>query len=345
MTGPVTVRETAAMSNPPTDLNENAEDHLLGYVFAVAERPFCCWDWDLPDRNAGFLEGLDTDYYRDVAGLLVTELDGESWRAASIALRGAYHQAGETLFSLLGAHVQAPGAVPAWLSKCRTEDLEVVVRSLRDGGSILTQTGRQRVSIEGVSDEVLRHCRWADEEEGATARRFAGFWRRVAADLLDGDSRAEYNSIKHGLRVSPGGFTMSIGVQDEPHERAPKDRMRSLGGSRYGSTFMRSEKAGDQAHHVRMRRVMLNWSAESMAVRLGLISLSIANIVGALRCDHGAPPETINFHRPEQPEVFDEAWKGIGGISSSSMDTIVRVAPEDELSKSELLAHLEARST
>lgn len=316
---------------------------LSGYVFAVGERPYCCWEWDLEDRNVRFIDGLDTSSYGTFADMCLDELRTDAKLSASIALRGAYHQAVETLFSLLGAYVQAPEAVPAWLSKCQTSDLEGVVHALREGLPILTQAGRHSIKLEDLSRYILRHC-WTDEVgPDSTAARFARFWRRLAADLLDPNHRAEYNAIKHGLRVSPGGFNLSVGVQDEPTVAAPADRMRSMGGSFFGSTFLRSEKVGMTSHHMRVRSVSLNWSAEAMAQRLRLLSLSIANVVGSLRCELGAPPETVEFRRPERPVVFEDAWSWSPGIRISALDTVVRVEEEDECSKAELLADLESR--
>ncbi len=33
-----------------------------GYVFAVADNAFCCWEHDHVERNVRFLSGLDTEY-------------------------------------------------------------------------------------------------------------------------------------------------------------------------------------------------------------------------------------------------------------------------------------------
>jgi hypothetical protein len=103
------------------DASADEENAIYGYAFAVGEDPYCCWEWDLEKRNLEFLAGLDDSYYINVAQVCGERLETDSRMSASIALRGAYHQGLETLFSLVGAYVQAPGAVPAWLAHCRTK--------------------------------------------------------------------------------------------------------------------------------------------------------------------------------------------------------------------------------
>ena len=61
-------------------------------------------------------------------------------------------------------------------------------------------------------------------------------------------ARAEYNSIKHGLRVNPGGSYIAVGAEQTPGVPAPPEAMRSMGGSPYGSTFFEIEhRAEEQA--------------------------------------------------------------------------------------------------
>ena len=63
-----------------------------GYVFAVADTAFCCWEYDHVERNLRFLSGLDAEYYWRLAEILAGHLGGESDGTASIALRAAYHR-------------------------------------------------------------------------------------------------------------------------------------------------------------------------------------------------------------------------------------------------------------
>jgi hypothetical protein len=239
--------------------------------------------------------------------------------------------------------VQAPSAVAAWLANCRTEDLKNIVMAFRHGEELLTQRGRRSVGLSELAGYVLRHC-WVDEDESdSTSARFARLWTRLSKDFLDDHLRAEYNAIKHGLRVLPGGFTLSVGIEQENGQVAPPESLRSLGGSIYGSSFLQQEKVGSSPHHIRARWVSLNWSAEAMVQRLGLISMSISNVIGSLLIENGASPELVKFVRPDQPAAFEAAWSHHVGVNFSSMDNVVKIGTENEVSKEKLLEELEAR--
>ena len=135
--------------------------------------------------------------------------------------------------------------------------------------------------------------------------------------------------------MSPGGFYLAIGAEETPGVPAAPDAMRSMGGSPYGSTFFEIERlgTGKRSPHIRARSVSVNWSAKGLCGRLALISLSIANIVGALQCAMGADPAAIEFVRPDREEAFDDVWISVG-VTSSSMDSIVRIDSAQERSRS-----------
>ncbi len=138
-----------------------------GYVFAVADAAFCCWDHDHLKRNVRFLSGVDTEYDWRLAEILAEHLDDDGGGTASIALRAAYHQGIETLFSMLGAYTQAPACVPAWLACCKSDDLRNVVEGLRRGSPLLTQVGRRTVSL----DELAQDVQCADLTASVAVRR------------------------------------------------------------------------------------------------------------------------------------------------------------------------------
>jgi len=316
----------------------------LGYVFAVADRPYCCWDYDHEARTLEFLEGFDAEYFQTVASLLAEHLQSDEGLTASVALRVSYHQGLEALMSLLAAFAQAPSAIPAWIASCKTDDLQDVVARLHEGRSLLTQMGRVSVTFSDLAERTLRFA-WTDERgEDTTAALFARLWERLASDFLDVRARAEYNALKHGHRVSAGGFTLAVGIEETPGIAAPAEAMRAMGGSRFGSRFFVAERAGTSRPHIRTRRTSLNWTPIFLAKRLGLVSMSLRNIVGALRCELGVAPASVQFHRPDPISTFEDVWMGGPSVTSMAMDHVIRIDPSDELSKDELLELLERRS-
>ena len=323
--------------------DDDANDGPIGYVFAVADNPFCCWDFDHPGRTLEFLQGIDPSHFGMLGTLFAGGLETDDEIAISIALRTSYQQGVETLMSLLGAAVQAPAAIPAWIAHCQTNDLIEVVGRLRDDRPMLTQVGRKNVSFLDLAEHVHRFA-WTNESgDTSTAARYGRFWRQLSTEFLDATARAEYNALKHGNRVVGGGFTLAIGIEEVPGVPARAEAMQPMGGSRFGSTFFVSERAGTKKHHIRMRRTSINWSPEALALRLGLVSMSITNVIGALRCGLGADATTVEFVRPDPLDAFDQVWQTEPSSKSFAMDSIIQIDERDEISKADLLDILENR--
>lgn len=299
---------------------------MYRYVFAVGKDAYCCWEHDLPERNEQFLTSIDGEYFNYIAQRHIDHIEGQDCKRAAVALRAGYHHGLETLFSLLGALLQAPEAVPAWLPKCNNTTLRELVETLLHKEIVLTQIGPQRVSLSDLAVLVHQYC-WPDDQPvNVTGNRFGCLWNRFAYDFLNPHHIAEYNSIKHGLRVSSGGFTFRAGLEEEYGVPASVANMHTLGASPFGTSFYEAVPVlpdGSSKYHLRIRHKALNWRAEAMAQRMQLIAWSINNVVSALRCLNGVRPDTVQFIRPENPDLFDAAWHWDVGVDVSGFDLIV----------------------
>ncbi|WP_316348863.1 hypothetical protein [Desulfuromonas acetoxidans] len=317
------------------------------YVFAVNDEVYCCWEYDLLERNERFLSSIDGEFFSYAAKQHLEHLEGEDAKRAALALRAGYHHGLETLFSLLGALCQAPEAVPAWIPKCNNGALRRLVETLRHGGKVLTQVGPQHMSFNALAIIVHQYC-WSDDQPtNATADRFGRLWNRFAQDFLDPHCIAEYNSLKHGLRVSSGGFTLRIGEQESCGVPATEANMRTVGTSPYGTGFYEAVPVlteGAAKHHIRIRRIALNWRAEAMVQRMQLIAWSINNVVAATRCLNGLAPDAVKFIRPEDPNMFEAAWQWRVGILSSNFDVDIDPSDVELVSKEDLRRELESRT-
>lgn len=323
------------------------EDRMYRYVFAVGNDVYCCWEHDLPERNERFLSSIDGEYFNYVAQRHLDHIEGEDRKRAAVALRAGYHHGLETLFSLLGALSQAPEAVPAWIPKCNNTSLRKLVETLRRGGTVLTQAGLQRVSLSGLAVLVHQYCWPNDQPASATSDHFGRLWNRFAQDFLDPHHVAEYNSIKHGFRVSSGGFTLRAGIQKEYGVPAPEANMQTIGASPFGTSFYEAVPVlpeGTSKYHLRIRHMALNWRAEAMVQRMQLIAWSINNVVSALRCLNGVSPAALRFYRPEDPAAFETAWHWHVGVHSSNFDLTVDPVDVKPVPREELRHELESRT-
>lgn len=117
---------------------------LQNTIFVVNEEPYCIWDADLSARNKDFLEGIDAEYFHYV---VKTHLDTNDEKRASIALRTTLHHGMETMFSLLGAYIQAPDCVYAWIAKCSNNELRKFVKKIEEyDNSLFTKLNIAKVS-------------------------------------------------------------------------------------------------------------------------------------------------------------------------------------------------------
>jgi len=313
--------------------------------FVVGGDYYCMWGDDLRKRSLEFLQSLVPEYfgYQAKVHLLGVD-DSEDGHRAALALRAAYHHSLETLFSLLIAAVQAPNCVHGWLQKCTTKQLcEAVQAVSTHPASVVNLLGWQQVTWLRLSQFVHKHAEWAQKASDQTCARFARLWQRLSVDILDTRSRQEYNSLKHGLRVSPGGCFLSVGVEDTPGVPAPAEKMITVGGSQFGTTFPVTEAvAGAGKANLHASLVTLNWFPELTAEAVHLIASSISNVVSCLQIYCGRPRNEVAFTRLSEPKAFDAPWSKSPGVTELQRGHKVSLEHIRPLSPEEIRRKLEA---
>lgn len=321
---------------------------IASVIFAAGDKPYCAWGPDLAEKNAQFIADIDDKYFHYIARTHLEHIDGEDAQRAALSLRANYHLSLETLFSLVGAAIQAPNCVPGWILKISTAQLRSLVKEIQEERMPFAAAWRPAtivVGFDAIASLLLQYTPWAKIEGDNTVADFAKLWSRLASDFLDSYSVKEYNSIKHGFRARSGGFHLAIGLQREKGTPAPPDEMHSLGGSKFGTSFFSAEavKGAPEIRndpHFRLRQNSLNWLPDATAARMMLAAISITNIKGFLSVISGKAPDRVMFSRPENAKDFFEPWNHTIGITSSNFDTIVREDQIYRATKEELLAKL-----
>ncbi len=313
-------------------------------VFAVGKTSHCAWGWDLDERNREFIKQIDPEYFEYLCHTHVEHADGDNSQRAAIALRSGYHLALETLFSLMGAVLQAPDCVPGWILKASTSDIRDVTSQLMNDKMQLCIKWNQVPNSVGFNDLaklVFQHTGWASEDGGSTIDEFGDLWGRLAHDFLDSYSIREYNSIKHGFRARSGGFGIRVGLEEEYGVPCPPEKMKDLGGSQFGTSFFSAEllqgapKMRSDPNFM-LRRHSINWLPENNAGRLWLAVMSLQNIKSFLLCSAGAEPKTVKFYRPENSTDFSAPWQKTPGVLSTSFDLVVSEQNIRRLQRTEL---------
>ncbi|MBL8168751.1 MAG: hypothetical protein JNJ50_11385 [Acidobacteria bacterium] len=292
--------------------------------FAVDEKPYCLWDEDLNFQNQIFIQSIDPVYFEHVAQANSSFLAGDSRQYAALALRAAYSQGLETFFSILAATIQAPDCVIGWMLKYQNCDLDKVIRKIHTRTPVKNKWKLKDCSWEGVSSLIFSVVATGDKEKDKEVQfAFAKLWRRLAEDFLDKKKSHEYNSIKHGLRISSSGIQTFMGLETEPGIPAPPERMEPFIVSEYGSTFYIPEKLVN-GQNLRVVRQSMTWQAEKFVQALGFVSVSISNVLSFLKHVNRFEIEELGFLIPTDLALFEKPWEIMGGNASISFKTIIK---------------------
>jgi hypothetical protein len=309
-------------------------------IFAVNDEPYCLWELDIPARNQQFLDGLDPEYFSYV---LNVHMEAEDEARAAIALRLSLHHATEFLFSLLGAFVQAPDCAYAWIAKCANGELrEFAERVDREDATLVTKLSILSVSWTSIAAAVFAAYCPGGERQSQTINCFARLWRRLTGELTNEVQIDEYNAIKHGFRMRPGGFGLAVGLEPTYGAPPPESEIRTLGYSAFGASFFKIEKLGTAKGnpHLRSRRISVNWSLERVILLHQLVHMSINNVISALKIANGSSPSSCRFLRPENDTDFDQPWSYGTGVTSMNIDYMLDEERLPQVSKADLLAKL-----
>jgi len=309
-------------------------------IIVVNDEPYSIWEVSLSEKNLAYIEGIDVDYFQFLNEIYQKSEDS---KRASIALRASLHHASETLFTLIGALLQAPFAVYAWASKCSNSELRTILKRITDKDATLFVSYNLPVlTWEAVAEVVFQCYLPGTEKQKRTSQLFAAFWQRLSYEFCDKDHINEYNSIKHGFRIRSGGFSLSMAEEKEYGVAPPASEMKLIGKSEYGSSFFVLREVGNKGSRaLTSRRISINWKLEKVALLLQLVSMSINNVTNALKFINGVDAGNCKFTRPVQDSDFNDPWTHTPGVTSCSFNLDVDESQVPNVGKKELLKKLQ----
>lgn len=249
--------------------------------FAVNEKTRCYWDTDLPSKNAEFIGGIDPGYFSYLAETHGENLDGDSENRAhaAMAVRSAYHHGVETLFALLFAGLQAPGCVIGWMQEYATGDLRELVGSVGGEPARYLKIRPELWTWEGIARAVFAPCYGRADDVEEVAALFGRFFSRLAREFLAERHAVEYNSIKHGLRLTPGATQIRVAFQEEGEPGSFSEFEPVIEGGHGHRFYVRNLIArSGRARHLSLKQSFVNWEPEGLCADLGVISVCIHNV-------------------------------------------------------------------
>lgn len=309
-------------------------------IFTVNDSPYCLWEVDVAARNRTFLDGLDPEYF---FYLLETYIGTEDEKRGLIALKIGLHHSIETLFSLLGAYVQAPDCAYAWIAKCSNTELRTFVCRVTQGDDgLITKLNLPNISWGGIASMVFNTYQSGTERQVKTIEKFATLWGSLSHELLDQVAIDEYNALKHGFRIRSGGFALAAGIEHTQGIPPPESEMQIVGMSEHGATLFKIESMakGELGPHIRSRQASVNWSLERIVLQFQLVAMSINNVISGLKILNDYPACDCKFLRPQEDSDFDKPWSYSVGVTSANFDYVLDESRLPQVTKAELLSKL-----
>jgi hypothetical protein len=322
-------------------------DKLYYDIFGVGEKLHCFWDCNIPALNLEFLNSIDHEYFNYLADIHSGSLTGPHKLRAAIALRTAYFHGLETLFSLIFAGLHALPVIPAWILKCRTEELRNLVGMVNSNQQAPNVRIRfEEYSWKSISAFFNGTALIGNAEQDKAVEDFGKLWQLFADDYADSFSVDAYNSFKHGFRVRLGGMKISFQpVKSSENPDPPKD-YQELGNSEFGVTFYVADKikeAPDQKpdQHFRIKDCHVNCYPEYTAESLRLISVSIHNVVSCLKKLSGG--EKAAGLVPGSGDWFNELCRKRTGLNNLIAETEIHETNITRFDKKELQKLLDSK--
>ena len=311
--------------------------------FVVDEVPYCIYDANIKERNVEFLSSIDPDYFSHIANIHASHLDGDQRKYAAVALRTEYYHGLEVLFAFICATVQDPYCIVGWLLKYKNSDLTSVVQKLNKGQKVRHRLNLEHITWDAIAARINNVNTGDEEADNRLRQSFGQLWKNFAKDFLDDDAKNEYNSIKHGLRVSMGGFSLAMGLESVPGVPSETETMRLIEGSTYGTSFfvpapLKNRDNFHLLHHT------LNWNPVNFVHGLNLISISIHNIMVYLKQVNGIQHSEIEFRGPISETDFASPWRLLANVNRVSIKQEIDRNSLVVLSKTEILSYLDGNS-
>ena len=319
---------------PPTDQKSTdaaKEDTEISYAnFAVVDRGVCVWAKDIVRENIRYLQGLDPAFFVHMGNAHdLTQRPPEAAEAEvathhqATALRLTCGIATETLFALLGAALQAPYCVFGWMSLYRNKELVDLVERVHTGKPLRVIRPFQPPSWEKIAATIYSPLPGGSP----VPQQFAQAWSRMAEDYLSDHTRDVHNSLKHGLRVAAGGFSVTATVED-----------RSVTFTNETShSYVSLRPIGKSKNHYAIRRTAVPTDAGRDQAALSIVTASLSNVIAFLRAQAQEESFEPRLLIPD-PDLFELFAKPGRGVKSFSFGENIEPRPEEMLSSEEILS-------
>jgi hypothetical protein len=224
-----------------------------------------------------FIETLDASFWEHQLGI-ATSIPIEQITHDQVTLvRLALSHAEETLFAYIFAFLQAPHCPDIWLYLYKNEDIHILVNKVEENNKFLTRFGLNQITWIDIAKAL-----WPGLEDKRYALTALALGR-LAKHFLSTEGKDVYNGLKHGMRLSFGGTSISFSPGGSPDKMPPPESYIRLGDSKYGSRSWTFENIPGSKGHLRAKLFFSNWDFMELGYHLTHATLLIGNMGAAFR--------------------------------------------------------------
>ena len=181
----------------------------------------------------------------------------------------------------------------------------------------------EKISWQDLCRKIFAQSNSDPNEAQRNADNFSVLWQRMADYYLKKENIQEYNGIKHGFRIKSGGFRLRIGRENEFGIPPSDEEMNIISESKFGSSYLTLERLtlnGKDNRSFCSKKHSMNWSAEQVELLLELVSMSLKNVIAALKIVNGIQSNLVQFVRPSEKDAFERPWQFVFGNSSFTVN-------------------------
>jgi len=277
------------------------------YISYVGENPKCFWFDEIKKRNIEYINRSDPIFSDKVLDLLKELYEKNPTDQFVCALiRQNYSQFLETLFSTIFACMQSPLFIEGWLSQYHENDIELLIEKINSNEKIYSYFGFSHYSWNDISS-IIYQCDSTNKVEIVDG--FSKLLKCLADEFLDDNLKKEYNSIKHGNRISLGGFRAEIAGDISLINAKRDDQYLQICGSDFGTTFLEPIKMLKDSTtmkniHISFEITRIIWHPKILLSRMDLMCMIIKNVMSKCLLLSMDDPQNIVFYHPIDTKVF-----------------------------------------
>jgi hypothetical protein len=253
------------------------DDPPQGTGFMVNEKAVAVYGSGLQAISEQYIKNFNASFWEHQLSLIASLPKEDVPHDHVSFLRLTLSHAEEHLFALIFAALQAPHCPDLWLYRYAPSDLPEMVTKVMDGKSILTRFGLPSTSWLEIVKALWPNL---DSER---YRLTVLMLERLADHFVSTFGRDEYNGLKHGVRLSFGGMSVSFSPGGSPEIKPPPESYITLGDSKFGSRFWNLKQIKGSKNHFHAALCLSNWDYEELSYFLSHTILLIENMGAAFR--------------------------------------------------------------